>query len=715
MHIKNVSISRKLPVFVAGLAIVAALAAGMTAWFQSSEQMNARAEQALAGAAKYQGERISGFFTELAAQTERLGSDQVVRESLRAFSSAYDAMGPEPTQSLQSLYIDANPNKTGEKHLLDAASDGSQYSAIHARLHPWFRSILQMNDFYDIFLFDMAGRNVYTVFKERDFATDMNRGQWKDTTIADLVRDVIQAGPSGGVKLADFKPYAPSNDVPASFVAAPILDESGAMIGVIAIQVSINKVNAAMAVTPANGETGESALVGSDFLMRNDARFAEESTILKRKIDTDVVRQALAGNTGLHSETNAKGQSVLVAAQPVDVLGVRFAVLSDITTRELNAPLNELALHLAIASLLVAAGATVAGFWFSRTLVKPIGSLTGAMSALAEGRTDEMTPEQDRSDELGSMARAVEVFRENAIQRARLEAEALRSAEERTARAARVEEATLEFQATSRELLQTLAGASAELEATARAMTSTADRTNGMAANVAAASEESSVNAAVAAQAADNLAKAVQDIEGAASDTRTVSIEAMERTARAGATVRELADAARRIGEVVDLIRGVADQTNLLALNATIEAARAGEAGRGFAVVASEVKALAGQTAKATGDIEAQIASVRAGVDGAVAAIAAIDEVMARMSANSQSIATAVDMQVQATSEIARTLGEVTSAATDVSRDAGQASAASQETGAAAGEVLEASHALARDAAMLDEAVSQFLERVRAA
>jgi len=715
VKVKDISISKKLPVFVAGLAVIAALAAGLTAWTQSAAQMSARAEQSLSGAASYQGERIAGFFTELGAQTARLGADQVTRDALRAFDAAYDAMGADPTSTLQALYLDRNPNKVGEKHLLDAASDGSQYSAVHARLHPWFRSMLQMDDFYDIFLFDMSGRNVYTVFKERDFATDMNSGPWKDTAIADLVREVIKAGPSGGAKLADFKPYAPSNDVPASFVAAPILDETGGMIGVIAIQVSINKVNAAMSVMPANGETGEAALVGADFLMRNDARFSKDSTILKRRVETEAVRQALAGTAGLHSDRNADGKPILVAAQPVDVLGVRFAVLSDITKGELNAPLNELALHLAIASLLVAALATAAGVWFSRTLVQPIGRLTDAMSTLAGGRTDQPTPEQDRGDELGSMARAVEVFRANAIERARLEEQASMSAEERAARAARVESATEEFQATSRELLQTLAGASAELEATARAMTSTADRTNGMAANVAAASEESSVNAAVAARAADSLAKAVQDIEGAAADTRTVSIEATERTARAGATVRELADAARRIGEVVDLIRGVADQTNLLALNATIEAARAGEAGRGFAVVASEVKALAGQTAKATGDIEAQIASVRAGVEGAVAAIAAIDEVMARMAANSQSIAAAVDTQVQATAEIARTLGEVTTAATDVSRDAGQASAASQETGAAAGEVLEASQALARDAAMLDEAVSQFLERVRAA
>lgn len=715
MNIKDIAISRKLPVFVAGLAILAALSAGLTAWTQSSAQMSARAEQLLKGAAAFQGERITAFFTELGEQTASLGQDQVAREALRAFDAAYDGMGADPAARLQTLYIDANPNKTGEKHLLDAAPDGSAYSAVHARLHPWFRTILQMNDFYDIFLFDAQGRNVYTVFKERDFATDMNAGPWKDTAIADLVRKVIAAGPSGGAQLADFKPYAPSNNVPAAFVAAPVLDETGGMIGVIAVQVSINKVNAAMAAMPANGKTGEAALIGADFLMRNDARFSKDSTILKRSIESEAARQALAGEAGIYADRNAYGAPSLIAAQPVDVLGVRLAVLSDITRAELNAPLNALALQLAIASLLVAALATAAGVWFSRTLVQPVSRLTGAMSELAGGRTDQATPDRDRGDELGSMARAVEVFRENAIERARLEAQAALSADERAARASRVEAATADFQATSRELLQTLAGASAELEATARAMTSTADRTNGMAANVAAASEESSVNAAVAARAADSLAQAVADIEGAAADTRSVSLEATERAARAGATVRELADAARRIGEVVDLIRGVADQTNLLALNATIEAARAGEAGRGFAVVASEVKALAGQTAKATGDIEAQIASVRSGVDGAVAAIAAIDEVMARMASNSESIASAVDLQVQATAEIARTLGEVTTAATDVSRDAGHASAASQETGAAAGEVLEASRALARDAAMLDEAVSQFLERVRAA
>jgi methyl-accepting chemotaxis protein len=713
--LKNITISQKLPIIVAGLAALSAAVVGGTSYLQSANTVTSSSRELLSAATASRTKAVTDLLAEVEAQTKELAGSQQVSTALDRFTTAYGEIGPDAEAQLQALYIDQNPNAVGQKEKLDAAANGSTYDATHAVLHPWFRSILRMNDFYDIFLFDAQGRNVYTVFKERDFATQLANGRWKDSNLGALVRDVLAGPADAAPKLADFSPYAPSNDAPAGFVAMPIKGADGKIKGVFAIQLSINKFDKSMAPMPANGKTGENMLVGADGLMRNNSHLEKEPTILKRKVDSAALTLAREGKSGVMIDRNYAGQVGLVSYAPIEIMGTKFSIISDITRAEVNKPLTALGWQVLLITLAISGLAAGVGIWFARSISKPIHGLTSAMRDLAGGVTDLAIPSIDRRDELGTMAGAVEVFRENAIERLKLEQMSKEVTIAQMKRAETITQATLDYERAAGDMLRTVAAASAELEATALTMTAAAERTNHMAVSVSAAAEESTVCASTAAGSAESLTGSITTIQSNVAHSSEVADEAVRLSGEAQTAVGELATSAKRIGEVVELIKGIADQTNLLALNATIEAARAGEAGKGFAIVAQEVKNLASQTGNATEDIAAQISSIRGAVEGAVSAMSRIEAVIQRINDNALTIGKSVDMQASVTNEIASAIGQVAASSQSVAADVSMVTETASETGAAAGQVLAASRELSQQAAKLDHETLEFLARVRAA
>jgi len=264
-------------------------------------------------------------------------------------------------------------------------------------------------------------------------------------------------------------------------------------------------------------------------------------------------------------------------------------------------------------------------------------------------------------------------------------------------------------------VVDVVASASTELDATARGMTGTAEEANSRSATVASASEEASTNVQTVAGAAEELASSVQEIGRQVAQSSQIAGRAVDEATRTNQTVQSLAEAAGRIGDVVSLITDIASQTNLLALNATIEAARAGEAGKGFAVVASEVKALATQTAKATEDIGTQISSIQDVTSSAVEAIASIQSTIDEISSISTAIASAVEEQGSATQEIARNVQEAAAGTQEVSANISGVSSAVSETGSSAQEVLSAAGELSEHASQLRSEIQGFLEHMNAA
>ena len=349
-----------------------------------------------------------------------------------------------------------------------------------------------------------------------------------------------------------------------------------------------------------------------------------------------------------------------------------------------------------------------------RGISKPIGLMTAAMRRLADGELDTHVPAQESKNEIGAMAGAVQVFKENAVRVKRLEAEQVeneRRAEEE--KRAAMNKMADDFQASVGNVIESVTTASSQLQSSAEAMSATAEETTRQATAVAAASEQASANVETVATAAEELSSSIGEISRQVNQASSVASDAVNKANETNAKVQGLAEASKRIGEVVELITDIAEQTNLLALNATIEAARAGDAGKGFAVVASEVKNLANQTAKATEEISAQISGVQTSTQEAVVAIEAITKVIEEVDQIASSIASAVEEQSAATQEIARNVEQASAGTQEVSSNITGVNQAANDTGIAATQIQEAAGQLQAQSRSLKAEVEKFLRNVR--
>ncbi len=415
-----------------------------------------------------------------------------------------------------------------------------------------------------------------------------------------------------------------------------------------------------------------------------------------------------------NGEMTKMAQAIAADAEAIKESGVAEEVKIEHEITSLIASTESFVLMIAIGSLVMG---VMLAWLIGRAISKPVVGLCAGMRELAEGNFQVVLPGLGRGDEVGDMAQAVETFKVKAEQKAREEAEAKIQQDQIAAKQRKADMIKLadQFESAVGEIVETVSSASTELEASASTLTATAERAQEITTMVAAASEEASTNVQSVASATEEMASSVNEISRQVQESARMAGEAVEQARTTNDRVSELSKAAARIGDVVELINTIAGQTNLLALNATIEAARAGEAGRGFAVVASEVKALAEQTAKATGEIGQQISGIQAATQESVGAIKEISGTIEKLSEISSTIAAAVEEQGAATQEISRNVQQAAQGTQQVSSNITDVQRGASETGSASSQVLSAAQSLSSDSNRLKLEVGKFLNSVRAA
>ncbi len=710
---RGVFLRHTIPGALVLTVVSTALLLGIAVYASSSVRLRDAAESKLVALADARSGTVQNYLQGLESDVILTANTRSLKDSVVAMTNGWrieKERSGSAEAALRDRYVDKNTFPQTELYKF-VINQGSLYDTAHARLQSWMVDLSTRRGLADVLLVAPDGSVIYSMAKGADFAAPANSGP-----LADAVAAFRESPKPETIRFTDYAPYTPDHSLPSAFISTPVVqilpDGKPQLLAVLVFRLRSEAIDRVMQSSEGMGTTGDTYLVGTDGLFRSTSRFSVEPMIL-RPYQGSI--NAAANETSVGEAKNGRGERVITARHPLQFHDAHWVVLCEASVGEILAPVDAMRVEMIEIGTGLALVFSLAGLIFARGITRPLSAMSDTMQRMADGERQIMIPALERTDEIGLMARAMQVFKDALI---RADIAHAKDEERRTKnaqRTARLDTVLHTFDSGVGTIISAVNTAAASLEDTARSMSERADETLYRATEVAAAAEETASNVRTVANSTEQLRTSIREIGHRVVESEKVTEAAMSAAARADGTVKQLTETRQRIGDVISLIHGIAAQTNLLALNATIEAARAGEAGKGFAVVAGEVKRLATQTARATDEISAQITNMQSVTTGAASAIGDVVRVMADMKAISGVINQAIDEQQMTAAEIAdnaQQASQATSAVTIIINDVAKSADVNKT---AANAVLSSFRDLTKESNRLGGVVEQLLKDVRTA
>jgi len=723
--ITSLPLSRKLPATIVALSLAASFSVAFVSYLDFRRNIVEQVQKNFEVIAQGRSAALQAWFDTMAGDVVSFGTDPTVVSATSAFRSSYNLM-IDPA-GLQAAYITNNPNPVGAKDQYDQAPESVPYNFQHGQFHPYFRQIKDTDGYYDVFLFNLDGDLMYSVYKESDYATNFLNGPYSDSGLA---RAFLAArdGQAGQAYFADFTSYEPSAGAAAAFLSTPVIDNTGAAIGVVAVQVPVSQINQIINNPVGLGETGDIYVVGTDRLTRSASRFEGRFDVLSDVGDAETLQAKKQGISPTTYLIGLSGEPVLAKGFSFDVFGISWMAIGEMDMAEVKAPVTAARNKMIVLCLVVGLISTLLGWLTARAVVRPLGNFGSAMTAIGNREYDVELDEAERGDEIGALSHQLLEFRDklqgsdkDRKEREAQQAEQAKVVERLSTALSQLADGDLTHKINTpfgaeydllrqnyNRTLENLNDTIGSLVAHASGIRSRSDEMSASSDDLSRRTENQAATLEETAAALDEMTSSVKsaaagarEVESVAQNARKDAEESEPVVKNAVTAMTEIESSSEQISQIIGVIDDIAFQTNLLALNAGVEAARAGEAGRGFAVVASEVRALAQRSSDAAKQIKGLISESSGQVERGVALVGQAGEVLTRIAGHINNMSGLVGEIASGAEEQSTGLGEINIGVTQLDK-------VTQQNAAMVEEVTANSHALHGDAAELAELVTRF-------